>query len=281
MQFTPEIESMIAAAVAKGGVTQEDNAAITRAALIAGIDPNDVANEVNSRIAAAQQAAAIARAEAEQKAAIARAEAEEAARRTARRKESGKHGDIRKCPACGAEVAATAVRCPECGHEFVGIDAVSSVKQLAEKLNKTKRDDEKMDFIRMFPVPNAKEDIIEFLAMAAPNARKKGGFLGSIGGRLVLVAVVTIVIGIAILLLGLASDASSENTFACCGVFMMMSAMVLGMVSSGVDTETLRHNKFAKVWQDKFDQVMMKARTLRADAEFTRQLDYFQSQLDK
>lgn len=282
MLFTPEIERMIAAAVAKGGVTQEDNVAITRAALIAGINPNDVANEVNHRLEKAHRKAMI-EADAAAKSAALKMQAEEAARREARRKESGKHGDIRKCPACGAEVPATAIRCPECGHEFVGIDAVSSVKQFAEKLNKAQWDNDKMDIIRTFPVPNTKEDVIEFLAMAVPNAKMKGGkWWGTLMGRYALVAAAAAAIGIISIPLGFAIGAAEENLY---GVICVGAPMYVGMggfmLTKEIDKETLRHNKFAKVWQDKFDQVMMKARTLRADAEFTRQLDYIQSQLDK
>ena len=34
-----------------------------------------------------------------------------------------KHGIVRKCPACGAEVSAVQAKCPECGHEFSDIQA--------------------------------------------------------------------------------------------------------------------------------------------------------------
>ena len=37
----------------------------------------------------------------------------------------------------------------------------------------------------------------------------------------------------------------------------------------------------AAAWQDKFEQVMLKARSLRADAEFTQQLDYYENLLNK
>lgn len=179
MQFTPEIESMIAAAVAKGGVSQEDNAAITRAALIAGIDPNDVANEVNARIVAAQQTA-----EAERKAAQEKAEAEEAARLEARRKQSGKHGEVHKCPRCGEVVPAAAVRCEACGYEFVGVQAVNSSREFAEGIAKLQQEGRTIDeknnnaiwehrkridsFIINFPIPSTREDLLEFIAgMAA------------------------------------------------------------------------------------------------------------------
>ena len=47
------------------------------------------------------------------------------------------------------------------------------------------------------------------------------------------------------------------------------------------DKGTLRHNKIAKAWRAKFDQVMIKARSLRGDPEFTQQLDYYENFLKK
>lgn len=40
----------------------------------------------------------------------------------------------------------------------------------------------------------------------------------------------------------------------------------------------LRENKVADAWEAKFSQVLIKGRSLRGDEEFTRQLDYYESQ---
>jgi hypothetical protein len=37
--------------------------------------------------------------------------------------------------------------------------------------------------------------------------------------------------------------------------------------------------KAARVWRAKFDQVLMKGRSLRGDSEFTLQLDYYENQM--
>ena len=119
---------------------------------------------------------------------------------------SNKYGDVRKCPGCGAVVESFNSRCPDCGFEFSGVDAVSSFEALNKKLeeidrryykdysasgnffkqafNESTRMNDQMRIIRMkqqavstFPIPTAKEDLLEFLAMGIPMAEKKGSRL--------------------------------------------------------------------------------------------------------
>ena len=46
------------------------------------------------------------------------------------------------------------------------------------------------------------------------------------------------------------------------------------------DPDTIEFRE-AQAWRDKFDEVMLKARSLRGDPEFTRQLDYYEKMLNK
>jgi hypothetical protein len=78
-----------------------------------------------------------------------------------------KVGNIRKCPACGAEVPAMTAVCPSCGHEFSNVKVASSVQTFFEKLDTVYSDKEKISLIKSFPVPNAKEDLLEFIIMAS------------------------------------------------------------------------------------------------------------------
>jgi hypothetical protein len=112
---------------------------------------------------------------------------------------SNKEGDLKKCPACGAHVHSFVSKCGDCGHEFRNIEAVSSIKALHLELQKGEEDErnkprswaEKMDgelavakavanrqksIIASFPVPNTKEDLLEFLSIANSEASKKLGF---------------------------------------------------------------------------------------------------------
>ncbi len=104
-----------------------------------------------------------------------------------------KFGDVRKCPQCGAPVQAMQAICPECGHEFTNISANSSAEKLSAKLQQVsdkyaarnyrtslsdkinsvsaeeKREKEcrkeQAQVITSFPVPNTKEDLLEFAIM--------------------------------------------------------------------------------------------------------------------
>jgi hypothetical protein len=96
-------------------------------------------------------------------------------------------------------------KCSECGHEITGIEANVSIQKLFEMLselnNKYSNPNSKVgltsvfssvltnaskseelinakgDLIKNFPVPNTKNDLLEFLSSAIPYARKaKSGF---------------------------------------------------------------------------------------------------------
>lgn len=122
---------------------------------------------------------------------------------------SDKFGDVKKCPACGAIAQSFQTKCPDCEHEFSGIEATASIEKLFKMLNdaedmrqedqKTsnplkamgsfyadafsglqgpgKIEKKKMEIISNFPIPTTKNDILEFLALAVPKAKTIGNFL--------------------------------------------------------------------------------------------------------
>lgn len=92
---------------------------------------------------------------------------------------------VRHCPACGEVVGAGDVVCPTCGFELRDV-ANGSIAQLSEKLEAIERgrpektlgeawgsisatDEKKINLIRTWPIPNVKEDLVEFLIMASGN----------------------------------------------------------------------------------------------------------------
>lgn len=94
---------------------------------------------------------------------------------------SRKMGAIKKCPMCGAVVQEYQGKCPECGYEFVDIEANNSMRRLMELLsavNDTTSDgmfgdavfQKKKSIIQNFPIPNTKSDIIEFIIALRPKA---------------------------------------------------------------------------------------------------------------
>jgi hypothetical protein len=113
-----------------------------------------------------------------------------------------KVGNIRKCPACGAEVPAMTAVCPSCGNEFSNVKVASSVQQFFEKLDALdqkiydtssdkpniagallgmyglggtqKGDKAKINLIESFPIPNSREDIVEFMILASSRINYSG-----------------------------------------------------------------------------------------------------------
>lgn len=183
----------------------------------------------------------------------------------------------RVCPNCGRQIPPMTVKCV-CGYEITTpSNSVSSVQILSKKLSeitlteseekeieeadpaekKGLREkfiaDKKIDIISTFPVPNTKEDIIEFLALSVAGANKRLGFLDIKINCYKMVAIAGIIIPFFGWLLG--------------AIFIM--------------SKSFAEEKMKNAWREKFDQVMSKGRSLRGDAEFTQQLDYYESILEE
>lgn len=78
-------------------------------------------------------------------------------------------GEIHKCPSCGEILESFVAKCPTCGYELRGKKSSNSVKEFAMKLAATEMDSAKVVLIQNFPIPNTKEDIFEFMILAASN----------------------------------------------------------------------------------------------------------------
>lgn len=78
-------------------------------------------------------------------------------------------GAVFKCPRCGQTLDAYTERCPSCGYQLRQVEAVNSVKELAAKIEHAKDDKARVSLVKSFPIPNSREDIVEFLIMAVSN----------------------------------------------------------------------------------------------------------------
>ena len=100
-------------------------------------------------------------------------------------------GELYKCPNCAERLDSFMTVCSMCGYELRGAKGASVVKEFAEKLEQiesvrieankfnsvmegvfgkfNKTDEQKINLIRSFAIPNTKEDIFEFMILAASN----------------------------------------------------------------------------------------------------------------
>lgn len=78
-------------------------------------------------------------------------------------------GYIHKCPNCGEILNAFVSNCPSCGYEVRDTSNSVAVQKFAVKLASTESRQEKIEIIRNFPIPNTKEDILEFMILASTN----------------------------------------------------------------------------------------------------------------
>jgi len=167
----------------------------------------------------------------------------------------------------------------EKSYRAVKDDKGNVVKKLdgakAEKLKEQK----KLDIIQSFPVPNTKEDIMEFLALAAPNSKMKGGFFGTIPKRLIVLGILAVIIIGVLYIIDPPGPGKNDGALPMVGGIYVIGGAIAGAFL--IDRDTLRWNKSANVWRAKFDQVLMKGRSLRADEEFTRMLDYYENLIKK
>lgn len=263
-----ELKKLIDAALTDGVVTTKERTAIFNKARTLGIDAAEVEIYLDAEIQKAEQAA-------------------DAVKRE-------KIGEV--CPQCGKQVPPLTLKC-DCGYEFKSNKSTSSIQLLSDKLNNIQlTDDEidscsdvveekvgfdnykaikdekgnvvkklneekanklkeqkKIDIIQSFPVPNTKEDIIEFLAISVASANKEISFLEKKKNFFIIVLIAGIIIPVAGWIFG----------------FIIM------------DDKSFIEEKLKNAWHAKCEQVLIKGRSLRGDAEFTQQLNYYENLLNK
>lgn len=110
--LTPELEQLINYALEDGVLTDKERSVLMRKAQAAGADLDEFEMILDAKLHEVQKTAAAA----------------------APKSNSNKHGEVRKCPACGAMVSAFSTRCCECGFEFNNVEANKSANTLFEKL---------------------------------------------------------------------------------------------------------------------------------------------------
>lgn len=258
--FSKELENLIQATLEDGVLEDYERAALVKRATAEGVDLTELEIYINSILQKRKKEHDL---------------AENGKQEKIDQKKKEEFGRV--CPNCGRQIPPMTVKCV-CGYEITTpSNSVSSVQILSKKLSeitlteseekeieeadpaekKGLREkfiaDKKIDIISTFPVPNTKEDIIEFLALSVAGANKRLGFLDIKINCYKMVAIAGIIIPFFGWLLG--------------AIFIM--------------SKFFAEEKMKNAWREKFDQVMSKGRSLRGDAEFTQQLDYYESILEE
>lgn len=206
---------------------------------------------------------------------------------------------LHKCPQCGAELEAFVTRCPVCGAE-IAVERASSVKALEKKLaelqptGNDKADKAlRRDVIATFPVPNTREDLLEFLSLAADGCRLQGGWRANPVRRFLWVA--GIFVGLFLLLFIGIYFAAAETWRGEALVTRFLVAVgggfVFGMIFGapfaffyavkGGSKADNKHNEFRQVWRDKFSQCMTKARLTLHDPKDVARLDELEREINQ
>lgn len=276
--FSKELENLIQATLEDGVLEEYEKVALVKRATAEGVDLAELEIYINSILQKRQREL------------NAKKNAEYAKVEQQKKEAFGK-----VCPACGKQVESMTLRC-ECGYEFSDGKSVSSVQVLMDKIEKItatpfnaeksffdmdgskakieearKRTNQVVDAITMFPVPNTKEDIIEFLSLSCSLAKSKAGLWGTIVGRISIFAT----IGLIAVLIALVVN----PVFTVMALLFPLAGAIL--TCTMFDQETILYNKKAVAWRNKFEQVLLKGRSLRGDAEFSQQLDYYENLLNK
>lgn len=160
--YSKELEELIDSVLADGVITDQERAVLRKRAHACGEDPDEVMIVVDGRLAKMKKSASPAIPATE------------------------KRGNIVKCPHCGAPIEAGAVKCKECGYVFTNVKANNTAKEFAimleQRIQKVRYDGDKTninkvnEFIKNYPLPTGKEDLLEFIASLDARRRSKSNY---------------------------------------------------------------------------------------------------------
>ena len=177
--YSEELEALISAALADECITEKERNVLIKRAEAEGIDREEFELVLDSRVILANK-------------------------RKASENKSSKLGDYRKCPSCGLPMGTFLASCPSCGYEFTGVEPNAFVKKFADGLHKavveasqsvrlsgymkffdtTGQEEAKQKemamcnaenlYVKTYPLPLAKEDVIELLTFMSPKIKSNG-----------------------------------------------------------------------------------------------------------
>ena len=232
--YNEQLENLIEMALVDGQITDKERSVLIKKAESFGIDLDEFEMVLDARLFEKQKT-------------------NSETTKVSSSNKSDKHGDVKKCPACGSILKSFKTSCPDCGHDFSNIKANASIEKLFTMLTdvENERNDDDMSIgkafgnllnsaiqgtdsitskkktiISNFPIPTSKNDILEFLSLSLPKARERGNFI-------------------------------TRNT-----------------------DENRAHNEMAKVWKTKCEQIIMKARfSMKEDKKTLEEINMYAKEL--
>ncbi len=185
--YPDDIERLIKYAIIDGKITENERSILVKKALSLGIDKDEFDMVLDARLF----------------------ELNNKQKKSAKAKSDmhiPRNNAILKCPNCQAEIDAYSTSCEYCGHNVHIRESRQSIQHLFALLNEVesqrkedpdtilgsigkvfsaafseligpnRTDRRKMEIISSFPVPTTKADILEFITLAYPRAKKAGNF---------------------------------------------------------------------------------------------------------
>lgn len=143
--YDSKIEELINCALIDGKLSEKEKQVLLKKAETQGIDLDEFEMVLDARIVQFEKA-----------------EREKV-------QKSNKHGEVKKCPNCGATVQSYQGKCHECGYEFENVEANAAVIELSSVLKSAKNYKEKERLVRTFPIPSTKANLIELMSYLQTN----------------------------------------------------------------------------------------------------------------
>lgn len=248
--FSKRVEEIIQASLTDGMITEKERQVIKRMAIQEGIDEDTVDVMLDARIQELNQKKKI---------------------------EKG------VCPHCGAVLESFSTVCPACGEEVRQKRTTSSMKELNKRLSGIQDMTTRRSIITSFPVPNTREDLLEFLSLCAPNAKKAGTFFDTPVWRFCLIIICFWVPFT--LILALPSSTTKGEPIGKSILEGLVTGLVIGSyfavkyAKKGGDKMVKMHNEMRSVWLSKFEQVMTKARITLTRPDDVATLNHLQNEV--
>ena len=160
--YSKELEELIDGALVDGVITDKERAVLYKKAEAEGVDPDELDMVLAGRLAKMRPTP------------------------PPQPVQSTKMGNVMKCPNCGAPYEPGTGKCSVCGHVFQNVEALKSSVKLAEGIQRLmdrakgeelseKEKEQICSYIKNFPLPTTKDDILDFMLSCKAKSTQDGG----------------------------------------------------------------------------------------------------------